>query len=147
VQPLTLEPGCSMARRDENHGLPSLRYEVEGFFSQALGGARVSGGASARALPSLDLYEEPGRYVVELDMPGVRLQDLDIFITGRRLTLSGRREVVRELSGSRIRVHERWSGSFSRSIELPGPVDEERMTATLQEGILRIELPRREDRR
>ena len=86
-------------------------------------------------------------YVVELDMPGVRLQDLDISITGRRLTLSGRREMVRELSGSRIRLRERWSGSFSRSIELPGPVEEERMTATLTEGILRIELPRRGGRR
>jgi HSP20 family protein len=136
-----------MARRDENHGLPSLRDEVESFFSQALGGARISGGAAVRALPSLDLYEEPEMYVVELDMPGVRLQDLDISIRGRRLTLSGRREMVRELSGSRIRMRERWAGSFSRSIDLPGPVDEERMTATLQEGILRIELPRREDRR
>jgi HSP20 family protein len=136
-----------MARREENHGLPSLRDEVESFFSQALGGGRVSGGASAPALPSLDLLEEPGMYVVELDMPGVRLQDLDISIAGRRLTLSGRREMVRELSGSRIRLRERWSGSFSRTIELPGPVDEERMTATLKEGILRIELPWRGGRR
>jgi HSP20 family protein len=130
-----------MARREENHGLPSLRDEVESFFSEALGGARVSGAASAPALPSLDLLEEPGKYIVELDMPGVRLQDLDIAIIGRRLTLSGRREMVRELSGSRFRLRERWSGCFSRSIELPGPVDEERMTATLKEGILRIELP------
>jgi len=44
-------------------------------------------------------------------------------------------------------MRERWSGSFSRTIELPGPVDEERMTATLKEGILRIELPWREGRR
>jgi HSP20 family molecular chaperone IbpA len=55
--------------------------------------------------------------------------------------------MVREISGSRIRLHERWSGSFSRSIALPGPVDEERMTATLKEGILRIELPWRGGRR
>jgi HSP20 family protein len=135
-----------MARRDENHGLPSLRDEVEGFFSQALGGSRIPGAAAARALPSLDLFEEPGLYVVELDMPGVRLQDMDISVSGQRLTLSGRRTLVRELSGSRIRLRERWSGAFSRTIELPGPVDEERMTATLQEGILRIELPRREAR-
>ena len=136
-----------MARRDENHGLPSLRDEVETFFSQALGGGRACGTSTARWLPSLDLLEEPGMYVVELDMPGVRLQDLDIAITGRRLTLSGRREIVRELSGSRIRLRERWSGAFSRSVELPGPVDEDRMTATLKEGILRIELPWRGGRR
>jgi HSP20 family protein len=136
-----------MAWRDENHGLPSLRDEVENFFNKALGGSRVPGAANTPALPSLDLLEEPGMYIVELDMPGVRLQDLDISLSGRKLTLSGRREVVRELAGSRIRVRERWSGSFSRTVELPGPVDEERMTATLKEGILRIELPRRGGRR
>jgi HSP20 family protein len=136
-----------MARRDENHGLPSLRDEVETFFSRARGGERAAGPSTARWLPSLDLLEEPGQYVVELDMPGVRLQDLTIAVAGRRLTLSGRREIVRELSGSRTRLRERWSGAFSRSIELPGPVDEERMTATLKEGILRIELPWRGERR
>ena len=135
-----------MMRRDENHALPSLRDEVETLFGEVLGIGRTRGGAGSRWLPSLDLFEEPGRYVVEMDVPGVRLQDLSIAVAGRRLTLGGRREGVRDLSGSRVRVHERWSGTFSRSIELPGPVHEERLTATLREGILRIELPRRKER-
>ena len=134
-----------MSRREENHGLPSLRSEVESLFSTVLGSGRASGPAGRSPL-SLDLIEEPGRYVVELDLPGVRLQDLTMAVVGRRLTLSGRREIVRDYSGARFRVRERWSGVFSRSVELPGPVDEGRMTATLHEGILRIELPWRERR-
>lgn len=58
----------------------------------------------------------------------------------------GRREIVREFGGSRIRLRERWSGAFNRSVELPGQVDEKGMTATLREGILRIELPRKDRR-
>lgn len=135
-----------MAHRDENHGLPSLRDEVETLFSTVLGAGRATAAPSARWLPSLDLIEEPGTYVVELDMPGVQLQDLKIAIAGQRLTLHGRREIVRDFSNARIRVRERWSGAFSRSVELPGPVDAGRMTATLREGILRIELPRKEGR-
>ena len=131
-----------MTWRHENHGFPSLRSEVESLFSDVLGRGRTASAASSRWLPSLDLLEEPDAYVVELDMPGVSLKDLSISVAGRRLTLSGRREIVRDYAAARIRVRERWSGAFSRSIELPGPVDAERLTATLHEGILRIVLPR-----
>ena len=131
-----------MTWRHENPGFPSLRSEVEALFSDVLGRGRAASPASASWLPSLDLLEEPGVYVVELDMPGVSLKDLSISVAGRLLTLSGRREIVRDIAAARIRVRERWSGAFSRSIELPGPVDADRLAATLQEGILRIVLPR-----
>jgi HSP20 family molecular chaperone IbpA len=130
-----------MMRHDENHRLPSLRAEVETLFNEVLSLGRTPGSPSARWLPSLDLIEESGSYVIEIDMPGVRLEDLVITVTGRKLTLRGRRQMVRELAGSRIRLQERWFGEFSRSLDLPGPVDAGRMTATLREGILRIELP------
>ena len=136
-----------MARQNEYHGLPALRAEVETLFSEVLGLGRPSASAStARWLPSLDLIEESGSYVIEMDMPGVRLEDLVITVAGQRLALHGRREIVRELTGTRIRLRERWSGEFSRSIDLPGPVVAERLAVTLREGILRIELPRRERR-
>ena len=136
-----------MAWRDENPGVPSLRGEVEYLFSQVLGPARARGGSSGPWIPTLDLLEEPGRFVLEMDVPGVRLEDLTIAVAGRRLTVRGRREIVRERSGPRVCVTERWSGSFSRSIDLPDQVDEGRIAATVQEGILRIELPRRGGRR
>jgi HSP20 family protein len=131
-----------MTWRQENLGFPSLRLEVEALFSDVLGLGRTTAAAASRWLPSLDLLEGTDGYVVEMDMPGVSLKDLSISVAGRRLTLSGRREIVRDFSAARIRVRERWSGAFSRSVELPGPVDAQHMTATLHEGILRIVLPR-----
>jgi HSP20 family protein len=135
-----------MIWRDENHRLPWLRAEVETLFGEVLGRGASRASAAARWLPSLDLIEEAGAYVVEMDMPGVRLEDLSIAVAAGRLVVGGRRELVRELAGARIRVRERWSGVFSRSVELPGPVDAERLSATLRDGILRIELPRLERR-
>jgi HSP20 family protein len=126
-----------MTRQTNNHGLPS-RSEVDSLVSRRAG----AGPRPGRWLPSLDLIEEPGAYVVEIDMPGVRLQDLSIGVSGRRLTLSGRREIVREHAGPQIRVRERWSGTFSRSLELPGPVDAAHLTTTMREGILCITLPK-----
>lgn len=136
-----------MTRPADNHGFPSLRSEVETLFGEVLRAGRPPGAASGRWLPSLDLIEEPGAYVVEIDMPGVRLQDLTISVVGRRLTLGGRREIVRERADPLIRVRERWSGSFSRSLELPGPVDAEHLTSTMREGILCITLPKRRENR
>ena len=132
-----------MNRQDENHGFRSLRGEVDTFFSQALGLARGRSAMAASWTPTLDLIEEPERFVLEMDVPGVRLEDLEISVSGRRLTVHGRREIVRERSDPRVRLRERWSGSFSRSLELPDQVDEDKISATLREGILRIELPRR----
>lgn len=133
-----------MALYDEVHGFPSLRREVESIFGEVLGAVRPRPGAPARWSPTLDLIEEPGRYIIEMDVPGVRLEDLSISVAaGRRLVVTGRREIVREREHPNVRVRERWSGSFSRSLELPEEVDETQISATLHAGILRIELPRR----
>jgi HSP20 family protein len=131
----------------ENHGVPSLRGEVESLFSRVLGPGRAGGAVPGPWIPTLDLVEEPGRFILEMDVPGVRLEDLAISVVGRRLTVKGSREIVRERSGPRVHLMERWSGSFSRSLDLPAQVDEGGIAATLREGILRIELPRRGDPR
>ena len=132
-----------MTSHDELYGFPSLRREVESIFGEVLGAVRPRAGGGGRWLPTLDLIEEPGRYVIEMDVPGVRLEDLSIAVSSRRLVVAGRREIVREHEHPSVRVHERWSGSFSRSLDLPDEVDESHISATLREGILRIELPRR----
>jgi HSP20 family protein len=134
-----------MTPHDELHGFPSLRREVESIFGEVLGAVRSRAGGTGRWSPTLDLIEEPERYVIEMDVPGVRLEDLSITVAaGRRLVVTGRREIVREREDPSVRVRERWSGSFSRTLDLPDEVDESRISATLREGILRIELPRKE---
>ena len=136
-----------MTRHGENHVFPSLRQQVDTIFGEVIRAAPGRGTAGPSWSPTLDLYEEPGRYVIEMDVPGVRLEDLSIAVSGRRLTVTGRREIVRESSHPRVRLRERWSGAFGRSLDLPDQVDETRITAALREGILRIELPRRGGRR
>ncbi|HEY5997949.1 MAG TPA: Hsp20/alpha crystallin family protein [bacterium] len=135
-----------MTSHDESFRFPFLRREVDSIFGEVLRSVPARPGV-ARWSPTLDLIEEPGRYVIEMDVPGVRLEDLKITVAGRRLVVTGRREVVREHGHPNVRLRERWSGSFSRSLELPDEVDEGRIAAALHEGILRIELPRRGGRR
>lgn len=132
---------------DDSAFLPSLRGEVESIFSEVLGKRPRKGAPLDFWNPHLDLIEEEGRYVLEVDLPGVRQEDIKVDIEGRRLVISGKREIVKETAGPRFRQRERYHGTFRRTVELPQAVDRERISARLEEGILHVELPKKGGRR
>jgi HSP20 family protein len=91
--------------------------------------------------PPVDLHETPSGYVLTAELPGLNREDLEIQMRDGRLTLSGMR---RERTGECEQYHrvERGRGSFSRSFQLPLPVDAERITADLHDGVLTISCPK-----
>ncbi len=92
--------------------------------------------------PSFDIRETPEAYVFEADMPGIRREDLDINLTGNRITLTGRREAQARKEGENYFMQERSYGSFSRSFNLPDGVDPGKVTADLKDGVLTLSLPK-----
>jgi HSP20 family protein len=91
--------------------------------------------------PPVDLHETPDSYVVTAEVPGLTREDVEIQMRDGRLTLSGRR---RERGAPCERYHrvERGHGSFSRTFQLPIPVDAERIAADLRDGVLRVTCPK-----
>ena len=92
--------------------------------------------------PAIDIYETRDDLVVTAELPGVKETDVRLSIVGDTLTLRGQRtpdSQVKEESCHRI---ERWTGSFERHIELPIPVQPEKVRATYRDGVLDIRLPR-----
>jgi HSP20 family protein len=132
---------------DETWHLPALRGEVDTLFSEFLGLRPRRGDPLAFWNPHLDLLEEEERYVLEMDLPGVRREDVRVEVGDRAMAVSGRREIVRETGGPRVRQRERYFGSFRRTVTLPGPVERDRVTLALEDGILRVELPKRRAQR
>lgn len=92
--------------------------------------------------PSFDLSETEDTLVLRVDLPGVDPKDLDISISGDRLTLKGRRqeETVRETD--RYHTVERRVGTFSRTFNIPCKVKMDDIQATLREGTLEIVMPK-----
>jgi HSP20 family protein len=72
----------------------------------------------------------------------VDLKDLEISVVGNNLTICGNREAETTAENATYHRKERHCGYFSRGIELPYPVDAEKVEATLESGILKITLPR-----
>ncbi len=91
--------------------------------------------------PALNLWQDGEQLMIEAELPGLKLEDIEIGIEGEELTLKGRREVV-SAEGANVLRQERFTGEFVRKLTLPIPVNAEKATATLRDGILTITLPK-----
>lgn len=91
--------------------------------------------------PAVDLHETPDRYVVTAEVPGLTREDLDIRVHDGRLTIAG---VRRERTSRCEQYHrvERGHGSFSRTFQLPLPVDADHVAADLRDGVLTVTCPK-----
>jgi HSP20 family protein len=98
-------------------------------------------------LPSFDVKETAEAYVFTADMPGIRDQDLDIDLTGNRLTVKGRREAQPRIEGETLHMVERAIGTFTRSFTLPEAVDPGEVKADLKQGVLTLTIPKRPETR
>jgi len=103
----------------------------------------VMGGELAAFVPSFEVKETKGSYVFKADLPGVKESDLDISLTGNRLTVSGQRQQEKKDEGDAYYAYERSYGSFSRSFTLPEGVDSEHVQADLKDGVLNVVIPKK----
>lgn len=90
--------------------------------------------------PLADLEETDDAYVVELELPGIKKDDVAVEVAGRRLTVSGER-TERERVGI-LRRRTPSIGRFHYEVILPGEVDEEGVEATMDEGVLTLRVPK-----
>lgn len=102
----------------------------------------MEGDGDSTFTPSFDIRESPEGYVFEADMPGIGQEDLDLNLTGNRLTITGQRESAGKAEGENFHAMERSFGCFCRSFNLPEGVDPEGIKAELKNGVLTLTLPK-----
>ena|SRR5689334_7155133 len=98
--------------------------------------------AGAEWIPMLDLVENGAELVVRLEVPGIHKENLDIQLTGSMLIVTGKREYAAEFPGETFLLKERLYGKFVRKIRLPVPVTGNKVTATYEDGVLLVHLPK-----
>jgi HSP20 family protein len=92
--------------------------------------------------PAVDIREEPERYVLHADIPGVRAEDIEISMENGVLTIRGERKHTTEESEKDYHRRERQHGMFMRRFSLPDSVDAEAIEAISKEGVLEVVLPK-----
>jgi HSP20 family protein len=92
--------------------------------------------------PVLDVHETPDAYLVEVDLPGVAPEEVQVLVSERSVTVRGQRQVAAP-EGSLWNRRERVCGSFHRSVELSHAVDPDHSQAEFRHGTCRILLPKK----
>jgi HSP20 family protein len=90
----------------------------------------------------MDMTETEDSLVLTADVPGMDRDKLEITIRDNTLTIAGRYESEKKEEGEDVYFRERRAGSFRRSITLPAEVDEDNVTAELDNGVLKVTLPK-----
>jgi len=91
---------------------------------------------------AIDLNETENGYELTTALPGVKPENIEINVDRDLVTLRGRTEQKEERQQGNYIYRERHSGSYQRSIRLPEPVNSEQVEATMEDGVLKITLPR-----
>ncbi len=118
--------------------------EVEQIFDRFLGKPLTNASVFGKEgfNPSLDISESEKEYLVHVDLPGVKSEDVKLEIHDDRLTISGKRELVHKEEGKNFHRVERSSGEFFRSVLLPNTVDHDKIVADFKDGVLEVRLPK-----
>jgi HSP20 family protein len=92
--------------------------------------------------PSIDLYENGNCFLLEADLPGVKLEDINVEVENGELILRGYRSLVETRTEGHFREMERSSGGFVRRLTLPESVDATNIEAEFHNGVLRVRIPK-----
>jgi HSP20 family protein len=90
--------------------------------------------------PSVDVTETDKEFVVRLEAPGVHKENLDLNLEGNVLTITGRREFRKDEENEQYIWREREEGNFVRSLRMPKPVEEGKVSAMFENGVLTVHL-------
>lgn len=114
-------------------------------FGSALGRTEPQDETLAAWVPPVDIHEEKDRIVITAELPGFKENEISITTENGMLTIAGERKFDKEENGKNYHRVERSYGRFARSFSLPNNVDREKIQAKFQNGLLQVELPKRED--
>jgi HSP20 family protein len=134
---------------DPFEDLRSGQDEMGPMLARALGRYGQRQGAAADATlawaPALDISERKDAYLVTVELPGVKLDDLQITLEDGLLTVQGERHFADDSSEQQFHRVERRYGAFRRSITLPTHVQADAVEATVEDGLLQIMVPKMEE--
>ena len=139
-----------MTRYSQPVSQPGRQDPMRQLFDRLFEGSLLAGGGSdessvvtSKWMPLVDIREEPERFVLHADIPGVDPQDIEVQMDKGLLTIKGERRAERSAQNERYSRVERLHGSFHRRFALPDSADPEGITASGSNGVLEILIPKR----
>jgi HSP20 family protein len=101
----------------------------------------VMGSSLNLGLPAVDVYQREHEMVVEAELPGLDLKDVEVSATEDSITIRGQSRFEREVKEENLFRSERRLGMINRTLELPNPIKPEETKASFKNGVLTILAP------
>ncbi len=95
--------------------------------------------------PLVDIYEDSESVVIKAELPDIDQKDIEVKIEDNTLTLRGERKQEKDLKKENYHRIERYYGTFQRSFALPHTINQEKVKASCERGVLTITLPKRHE--
>ncbi|MGH7681037.1 MAG: Hsp20/alpha crystallin family protein [Candidatus Eiseniibacteriota bacterium] len=125
------------------NGLTTLRKEMDRLFDRVWeGGLPEVTMPLGEWTPALDISDTNDAVVVKAEVPGIEPKEIKVSLVNQLLTIAGEKKYEYENKDEKFYRMERSSGSFARTINIPVPVDANKVVATFKNGLLMITMPK-----
>jgi HSP20 family protein len=131
-----------------NQGGVSPLWSVRHDLDQLFGAGPLTGlfnEAQSDWSPAIDVVEGKNQFLVKLDLPGLKSEDVKITFEDGVLNISGERKEEKVADENKVHLSERFYGKFERGIRFPSPVQADKVSAKFADGVLEVELPKTEE--
>ena len=95
--------------------------------------------------PTLDVHEDKDSFIVKVEVPGLKRDDINVSLQDGALVISGERKEEKINEGTEVHRQERFYGKFQRALTLPAPVAADKVKANYKDGVLIVTLPKAEE--
>jgi HSP20 family protein len=131
-------------RWDPLRDLLTLQERMNRLFEHSMLRGRLADPALASGTwtPLADVYETAEGFVVQLEVPGIAEDDIEVHVDGDTVVVRGQRQPASRSRPDSFHRMERTYGAFSRSFQFPQDVDPDRVTARFKDGLLRVDIPK-----
>lgn len=122
------------------------RYQerMDRLMNELMGARPEEGALGFDFTPSCEISEEERNYLLKVDLPGVKKENVKVEVDGDRLTIRAERKEEKEEKSKKRYLSEISYGSYVRSFSLPQPIDEKKVEAKFEDGVLMVTVPKTE---
>lgn len=125
--------------------LSDLRDEIDRLFEAPLAELTRTSRLLSGWTPALDLHEDKDQFVLKVELPGMKREDIELSLHDGSLSISGERKSEEKFENAEVYRAERFVGRFQRTVALPAPVANDKVKAQYKDGVLTVTLPKTEE--
>lgn len=139
----------TIVRWDPFRNMTTLQDRINRVFEDALSRSKDYDEEVSKCdwRPIVDIFDTENAIVINAELPGVTKENITLDVKENTLILKGERQIDEEARKENYYRMERCFGSFERAFTLPATVDPEKISANFKDGILRIEIPKPEEKK